>query len=155
MQIKKVETLLGTDSRVLIMNKARKKVKQKNKDVLAEVTNNSLAVVTNNSHVVSNTKTKRKRVALEDSSDSEAEAEFDNSYSQSMTNSAKVASSNEYSDEEIIMPDMPLVLEAIIPLKRLLGFQQGGILVLDIPNHTWAVLEESISSKAYMDYIKR
>ena len=61
------------------------------------------------------------------SSDSEAEAEFDNSYSQSMADSAKVASSNEYSDEEIIMPDMPLVLEAIIPLKRLLGFQQGSI----------------------------
>ena len=123
MQIKKVETLLGTDSRVLFMNKPRKKVKQKNKDVLAEVTNNSLAVVTNNNHVVSNTKTKRKRVALEDSSDSEAEAEFDNSYSQSMDDSAKVASSNEYSDEEIIMPDMPLVLEAIIPIKRLIGFQ--------------------------------
>ena len=26
---------------------------------------------------------------------------------------------------------------------------------MDIPNHTWAVLEESIKSKAYMDYMKR
>jgi len=72
-----------------------------------------------------------------------------------MADSATVASLNEYSDDIIIMPEMPLELEAVTPLKRILRLLKGNILVLDIPNHTWVVLTEPGFSVGYNVYMKK